>query len=147
MGRRIRRQKKARDCRSEIHRAGMRASALAGVDEAFSFMERRLATGSERELLPSQQTLPDWKVPSSNTFRREEWLDHPVPDVSAKFAYVAGSELIDEQIRSILPGTCAQRTGNNKQTNPYLWSQSPPERFRFEWYLSLIHISEPTRPY
>ena len=115
MGRRIRRQKKARDCRSEIHRAGMRASALAGVDEAFSFMERRLATGSERELLPSQQTLPDWKVPSSNTFRREEWLDHPVPDVSAKFAYVAGSELIDEQIRSILPGTCAQRTGNNKK--------------------------------
>jgi len=64
--------------------------------------------------LPSQQTLPDWKIPSSNAFRREEWLDHPVPDVSAKFAYVAGSELIDEQIRSILPGTCVQRTGNNK---------------------------------
>jgi len=55
--------------------------------------------------LPSQQTLPDWKVPSSDTFRRDDWLDHPVPDVSAKFAYVAGSELIDEQIRSIDLGT------------------------------------------
>ena len=51
--------------------------------------------------LPSHQTLPDWKVPTSDVFRREEWLDHPVPDVSAKFAYVAGSELIDKQIRSL----------------------------------------------
>ena len=51
--------------------------------------------------LPSQQTLPDWKEPISEVFRREDWLDHPVPDVSAKFAYVAGSDLIDEQIRSI----------------------------------------------
>jgi len=66
--------------------------------------------------LPSPQTLPDWKVPSSNTFRREEWLDHPVPDVSAKFAYVAGSELIDEQIRSILPERydCIDSTGNSR---------------------------------
>ena len=50
--------------------------------------------------LPSQRCLPDWKVPSSEQFCREEWLDHPVPDVSAKFAYVAGSDLIDEQLRS-----------------------------------------------
>jgi predicted phosphodiesterase len=52
--------------------------------------------------LPNQQSLPDWKDPSSDEFLRDEWLNHPVPDVSAKFAKVAGSVLIDEQIRSIL---------------------------------------------
>ncbi len=53
--------------------------------------------------LPNQKTLPDWKEPQSDTFLRSEWLDHPVPDVSAKFAKVAGSILIDEQIRKIIP--------------------------------------------
>ena len=53
--------------------------------------------------LPSRRTLPDWKVPSSDVFQRDEWLDHPVPEVSAKFAYVAGSQRIDDQIRSIAP--------------------------------------------
>eukprot|EP00562_Extubocellulus_spinifer_P010654 CAMPEP_0178499288 /NCGR_PEP_ID=MMETSP0696-20121128/15744_1 /TAXON_ID=265572 /ORGANISM="Extubocellulus spinifer, Strain CCMP396" /LENGTH=505 /DNA_ID=CAMNT_0020127975 /DNA_START=152 /DNA_END=1669 /DNA_ORIENTATION=+ len=53
--------------------------------------------------LPSKRTLPDWKVPSSDVFQRDEWLDHPVPEVSAKFAYVAGSQSIDDQIRSITP--------------------------------------------
>jgi predicted phosphodiesterase len=53
--------------------------------------------------LPNKVTLPDWKDPHCEVFQRDEWLDHPVPEVSAKFAKVRGSVLIDEQIRSILP--------------------------------------------
>lgn len=53
--------------------------------------------------LPNQKTLPDWKDPTSDIFYRDEWLDHPVPDISAKFAKVAGTVLIDEQIRNIIP--------------------------------------------
>jgi hypothetical protein len=52
--------------------------------------------------LPNLKTLPDWKDPSCDDFQREYWLDHPVPKVSGNFAKVAGSALIDDQIRSIV---------------------------------------------
>ena len=52
--------------------------------------------------LPNLKTLPDWKDPSCDEFQREYWLDHPVPKVSGNFAKVAGSALIDDQIRSIV---------------------------------------------
>eukprot|EP00566_Odontella_aurita_P014030 CAMPEP_0113556354 /NCGR_PEP_ID=MMETSP0015_2-20120614/17213_1 /TAXON_ID=2838 /ORGANISM="Odontella" /LENGTH=452 /DNA_ID=CAMNT_0000457707 /DNA_START=23 /DNA_END=1381 /DNA_ORIENTATION=+ /assembly_acc=CAM_ASM_000160 len=55
--------------------------------------------------LPNERSLPDWKDPQSDDFLRHEWLDHPVPEVSAKFSKVAGSKLIDEQIRSIVPSS------------------------------------------
>jgi len=57
--------------------------------------------------LPNSQTLPDWKNPQSDVFMRSEWLSHPVPEISAKFAKVAGSINLEKQIRSILPSQTA----------------------------------------
>lgn len=75
---------------------------LAKVRSQFEHSEGELGLITMTHFLPNQKTLPDWKVPSSSDFRRDEWLDHPVPDISAKFAKVAGSDLIDFQIRSII---------------------------------------------
>lgn len=58
---------------------------------------------SYSHFLPNLKTLPDWKDPLCDSFQRECWLDHPVPTVSANFAKVSGSVVIDNQIRSIVP--------------------------------------------
>ena len=50
--------------------------------------------------LPCQQTLPDWLKPETDIFKKA-WFDHGVPGISSKFAKVAGSSLIDDQIRSV----------------------------------------------
>ena len=52
--------------------------------------------------LPNSQCLPDWKDLESPVFLRDEWLDHGAAETSAKFAKVAGSSALDDQVRSLM---------------------------------------------
>jgi predicted phosphodiesterase len=61
-----------------------------------------LAVMTVSHFLPNKQSLPDWKDLSSPHFLRDQWLGHGAGHTSAKFAKVAGTDLIDKQIRDEL---------------------------------------------
>lgn len=53
--------------------------------------------------LPTVRTLPDWMDPTADHFD-PQWLNHAGVGNAMRFARVAGSELIDAQLRKITAG-------------------------------------------
>lgn len=81
--------------------------------------------------LPNLQSLPDWKDLEATEFDLDTWLDHGGREISAKFAKVAGSALIDEQLRTILPRTTTQSTSTRDHIHVFGHSHRPKD-FTYE---------------
>ena len=77
--------------------------------------------------LPNCQSLPDWKDLDATEFDLDSWLDHGGREISAKFAKVAGSALIDKQLRTILPRTTAQSASTRDHIHVFGHSHRPKD--------------------
>jgi hypothetical protein len=66
--------------------------------------------------LPNSQSLPDWKDLTRERFLPNEWLGHGAGSMSAKFAKVAGTVLLDQQIRNEIGSSSSTAAGSNFTT-------------------------------
>ncbi|CAB9499485.1 expressed unknown protein [Seminavis robusta] len=82
--------------------------------------------------LPNVQSLPDWKDLDRAEFD-DAWFDHGAGGMSAKFAKVAGSALLDDQIRRLLPSPTDDDLASNKKRNIHIFGHSHrPKDFVYE---------------
>ena len=107
-----------------------RASDIRSYFDGYQQQSKNVTTSSTglisfTHFLPSKHTLPDWVNTTSDDFSKG-WFDHGVPGVSAKFAKVAGSNLIDEEIRSIRP----EHLDSNSHIHVFGHSHRPKDFYR-----------------